>query len=174
MVRRKVPDLRHKIPEYQVSKHVKGSYEAELLSWIHDSWLLLNHQKRLSPFKGLVPLIAVIQHNMHKVHPVMDNRELNEYVDTFTCNADVCAAKLREWCKRDTNVSLLDLKRAYLQICIDKSLLPDQSEIFKGQRYCIMWLGFDLNVAPLIMSGLVVWGCRIHRLLLWRRVRLPQ
>ena len=42
--------------------------------------------------------MAMIQHNKHKVYSVMDYRELNEHVDTFEDDADVCAAKMREWC----------------------------------------------------------------------------
>ena len=105
--------------------------------------------------KGLVPLMAVIQLNKLKVHPVMDDRELNDHVDTLATNADVFAAKLRECRKRDVNVSLLDLRRAYLQICIDESLWPYQIVVFKGQRYCLMRLGFSLNMACLIMRSIV-------------------
>lgn len=47
--------------------------------------------------KGLIPLMAVIQQNKDKVRPVLDYRELNEHVDTFTPRADVCTQKLREW-----------------------------------------------------------------------------
>ena len=46
----------------------------------------------------------------------MDFRQLNCHVDVFTANADVCAAKLREWQQKGSNVSLLDVKRAYLQV----------------------------------------------------------
>ena len=53
-------------------------------------------QERLGPPKGLIPLMAVVQHTKGKVRPVMDYRELNEHVDAFTANADVCTAKLRE------------------------------------------------------------------------------
>ena len=53
--------------------------------------------------EGLVPLMAMIQHNNHKGHPVMDYGELNEHVDMFTTSADICAAKLREWCKKGVN-----------------------------------------------------------------------
>ena len=42
----------------------------------------------------------------------MEFRQLNCYVDVFTANA----AKLREWRQKDSNISLLDLKREYLQV----------------------------------------------------------
>ena len=47
---------------------------------------------------------------------------------------------------------LLDLRNAYLQIHIDKALWPFQTVIFRGQRFCLTWLGFGLNVVPLIMK----------------------
>lgn len=51
-------------------------------------------QKENRPFKGLVILMAIVQHNKGKVHPVMDYHELNKHVNAFTANADVCTAKL--------------------------------------------------------------------------------
>ena len=32
----------------------------------------------------------------------MDNREFNELVNMYMANADICVAKLREWCKKGT------------------------------------------------------------------------
>ena len=90
-----------------------------------------------------------------KFRPIMDYRELNQPVDTFTANADVCAAKLQEWCQKGSNVALLDLKRAYLQISIHESLWPFQMIMIKGKRYCLTRLGFGLNVAPLIMIAII-------------------
>ena len=60
--------------------------------------------------------MAVIQQNKAKVRPVMDFRELNTHVDAFTANADVCTDKLREWRRQGTNVTVIDLRRAYLQV----------------------------------------------------------
>ena len=52
-------------------------------------------------------------------------------------------------------MSLLDLQSAYLQIHVDKALWPFQTVIFRGQRFCLTWLGFGLNVAPLIMKSVI-------------------
>ena len=95
--------------------------------------------------------MAVIQHK-NKVRPVMDYRELNEHVNMFMGNADVCVAKLRELCKKGANVLLLDLRRVYLQFSIDKSLWPYQT---KGQKYHLKQLGFGLNMASLIVRSIV-------------------
>ena len=83
----------------------------------------------------------------------MDFRELNQHIDAFTADSDVCAEKLREWSQQGTNVAVLDLAKAYLQIRIHDSLWPYQTVIFKGRRYCLFCLGFGLNVALVIMKA---------------------
>ena len=96
--------------------------------------------------------MAIVQENKQKVRPAMDYRELNEYVDAYT--ADVCAHKLREWGKQESDVAVLDLRRAYLQIHVERSLWPFQTVEIKRTRYCISRLGFGLNVAPNIMTAI--------------------
>ncbi|KAK4310301.1 hypothetical protein Pmani_018120 [Petrolisthes manimaculis] len=53
------------------------------------------------------------------------------------------------------NVVLLDLRKAYLQIRVHRSLWPYQTVLFKGQRYCLTRLGFGLNIAPMVMKVVV-------------------
>lgn len=147
--------LSNMVDAYAVPSEAKASYEAELHKWIQDKWLIPYDEKTYGPVKGLIPLMAVIQRSKGKVRPVMDFRELNHYIETFTAEADVCSDKLREWRKQGTNVSILDLKKAYLQIRIHESLWPYQTMIVNGQRYCLTRLGFGLNVAPLIMKAVL-------------------
>ena len=68
--------------------------------------------------------MAVIQKNK-----VLDFRELNTSIGAFTGDADVCADKMREWCRQGANVSLIHLKKAYLQIHIQDSLAFSNSDI---------------------------------------------
>jgi len=98
-------------------------------------WLKPSDEKRYGPAKGLIPLMAVVQQNKARVRPVMDFRELNTHVDAFTASADVCADKLHEWRLQGTDVTVVDLRRAYLQLHIRESLWPFQTVIFRGQRY---------------------------------------
>ena len=128
------------------------SYEAEIEEWITNGWLEPYDDEKLGPAKGLSPLMAIVQQNKNKVRPVMDFRQLNSYVDAFTANADVCADKIREWRRLGTNVAIVDLRRAYLQIRVHESLWSYQTVIFRGQRYCLTRLGFGLNVAPSVMK----------------------
>ena len=67
--------------------------------------------------------------------------------------ASVCRSY--EWRKKGSNVSVLDLRRAYLQVRVHKSLWPYQTVIFEGKRYCFSRMGFGLNVAPSIMRAIV-------------------
>ena len=99
--------------------------------------------------------MAVIQKNKGKVRPVLDYRELNTHLETHTADADVCASKLREWRRMGCNVVVLDLRKAYLQIRVHRSLWPYQTVLFRGQRYCLTRLGFGLNIAPMVMKAVV-------------------
>ena len=97
--------------------------------------------------------MAVEQPNKSKVRPVMDYRELNSYVKSFPGqDTAVCGEKLREWRKMGNKVTLLDLKKAYLQLFIDIELQRFQTVRFRGIHYVMTRMGFGLNVAPKVMS----------------------
>ncbi|KFD62362.1 hypothetical protein M514_25485 [Trichuris suis] len=150
------PDvLRNKVKEYAPAAGAKTAYREELWNWIENGWLVPYDEKKYGPAKGLIPLIAVVQRCKEKVRPVMDFRELNAFIETFTADADVCAQRLREWRRQGPNVSVIDLKAAYLQIHVEKSLWPFQTVTFDGRRFCLTRLGFGLNVAPLVMKAVL-------------------
>ena len=146
--------LMNKVPEYPMSSQVRQEYRHELETWLNNEWLLPYPEEELGPPKGLIPLMAIFQQNMSKVHPVLDFRELNGYINAYTAHADVCAQKLREWRKK-SSVSMLDLQRAYLQVRVHKSLWLYQTVILLGKRYCLSCTGFGFNVAPSIMWAIV-------------------
>uniref|UniRef100_A0A5S6QGD9 Reverse transcriptase domain-containing protein n=1 Tax=Trichuris muris TaxID=70415 RepID=A0A5S6QGD9_TRIMR len=146
------PILQNSVKEYPPSRLAKSQFEEELKEWIKCGWLIPYDESKVGPARGLRPLMAIVRRHKNKVRPVLDFRELNTYVETFTAQADVCAHKLREWRRRGVNVSIIDLKQAYLQVRIDKTLWPYQTVVIKGRRYCLTRLGFGLNVAPLIMK----------------------
>ena len=140
--------LENKATEYLVAKQLRAEFDNELPTWIDNGWVI-PYPEEYGPPKGLIPLMAVLQANKQKIFPVMDYQVLNKHVDAHTANADVCVQKLREWRQKESNVAVLDLRQAYLQVHIDKSLWPFQTAKIKGQRYCLTRLGFGLNVAPL-------------------------
>lgn len=147
--------LKNDVGEYAVPSDVRHEYERELSKWIDDGWLVPYDEAELGQPKGLIPLMAVVQQNKSKVRPVLDFRELNEFIDTYTADADVCPEKLREWRKQGVNVSAIDLKNAYLQIRVHKSLWSYQTVMFRGQRYCLTRLGLGLNVGPSVMKAVL-------------------
>ncbi|KFD49052.1 hypothetical protein M513_10100 [Trichuris suis] len=141
--------------EHPPAPAIRAAYEEELKSWIRNGWLTPYDERKFGQARALIPLMAVVQRNKGKVRPVLDFRELNEHINTFTANCDVCVHKLREWRRQGTDVSILDLRKAYLQVRVDESLWPYQTVILHGRRYCLTRLGFGLNVAPTIMKAIV-------------------
>uniref|UniRef100_A0A5S6QPD7 Reverse transcriptase domain-containing protein n=1 Tax=Trichuris muris TaxID=70415 RepID=A0A5S6QPD7_TRIMR len=156
------PDvLKNRIQEHSPSDEARALYEDELGKYITNGWLVPYDHIKHGPAKGLIPLMAVIQRNKKSVRPVMDFRELNTHIEAFTAGSEICAQKLRDWRRQDANVTMLDLKRAYLQIHVDQSLWPYQTVGHKGRKYCLTRLGFGSNIASLVMKA--VLGCALSQ-----------
>ena len=77
----------------------------------------------------------------------MDYRELYDKVEVHSAHADVCSQKLRDWRRKGSDMSVLDLRKAYFQVHVHRSLWPFQTVMVKEQRYCLTRMGFGLNVA---------------------------
>ena len=140
--------LYNRVLEYTIPARARAEYDKELQNWIDNGWLVSDPEDKLRPLRGLIPLMAVIQQNKQKVRLVLNYQELNDHVDPFTVRADICTEKLREWRRAGSNVSMLDLCKAYLQVRVHQSLWSNQTVLFKGRRYCLTRMGFGLNVAP--------------------------
>ena len=152
----RVPDcLGNSVAEYAVPRAARDAYDAELDAWIEKGWLVPHDEQRHGPPRGLVPLLAVQQKNKSKVRPVMDFRELNDFVTAHTADSDVCADALRKWRRHGVNVAVVDLRKAYLQLHVHQELWPFQTVVVRGRRYCLTRLGFGLNVSPQVMKAVV-------------------
>ena len=152
----RVPDyLSNTVSQYNVSPSMRQEFDDELDSWIKLGWLVPYDQTAHGAPRGLVPLMAVRQNNGSKVRPVLGYRELSCHVTAFTADSDVCADQLRKWRRHKANISVLDFRKAYLQLCVEQRLWLFQTVMVKGQRYCLTRLGFDLNIAPLVMKAVV-------------------
>ena len=147
--------LQNSVTDYHVSSQIRLVYEKELPAWIDNGWLIPYPHEKLWPPKGLIPLMAIVLENKGKIRSVMDYQELNQCVDAFTTNADVCARKLWEWHQHGSNVSLLDLKRTSLQVWVSETLWPFQTVMFVGRRYCFTILGIGLNIALQIIKTII-------------------
>lgn len=143
------------VAQYAVPSAARPAYDAELDLWIREGWLQPYDEQADGPARALIPLMAVQQPNQDKVRPVLDYRELNGYVTAHTADADVCAEQLRRWRRHGARVAVVDLRKAYLQLRLDRRLWPYQTVEVHGRRYCLTRLGFGLNVAPLIMKAVV-------------------
>ena len=103
---KKKPVLRNCTDVYTMDKVIQQRFESEVERWIDNGWLV----KSNSPGKGVIPLMAVLQEKKDKVRPVLDFRELNEFVECSEADADVCDEKLRTWRQKSVNCALLDLR----------------------------------------------------------------
>lgn len=139
--------------ESAMTPEMKAKFDEEVESWIAKGWL--------KPYdgvagEGILPLMAVVQANKNKVRPVMDYREVNEFVECHPgADAAACDETIRRWRRMGEPLKILDLKSAYLQIHIDSSLWPFQQVCYKGKSYCLTRLGFGLCSAPKIMTRIL-------------------
>ena len=99
--------------------------------------------------------MAVVQEKKDKVRPVLDFRELNEFVECSGADADACDEKLRSWRQKSANCALLDLRNAFMQISVVDECSKYQTVKFEGNFYKLTRLGFGLNCAPEIMKAVV-------------------
>ena len=120
---------------------------------MQNGWLRPYDESADGPPRGLLPLMAVRQPN--KVRPVLDYRELNGHVTAHTADADVCADQLRKWRRHGSRIAVVDLRKAYLQLRLERRLWPYQTVMVRGRRHCLNRLGFGLSVAPNIMKAVV-------------------
>ena len=150
------PSLRNKVSCYdkQLDGRKKEEFEKEVDRWIAEG-ILVPWGKEVEG--GILPLMAVEQPTKNKVRPVLDYRELNEYVECHTGDnmTDVCNEVLREWRQMEGEVKLVDLKSAYLQIRVARELWKYQLVKYKGKTYCLTRWGFGLNCAPRIMTSIL-------------------
>ena len=53
------------------------------------------------------------------------------------------------------NLSIVDLRKVYLQIRVDPAMWRYQVVQHNGRKYCLTRLGFGMNVAPKIMTSIL-------------------
>ena len=145
------PQVRSFVGQYKIDENIEDRFNEEVEKWIENGWLV----EYKGEVKSGLPLMAVIQEYKDKVRPVLDYKKLNEYVSSHTAESAVCQESMRKWRKMGSNVKILDLRNAYLQLHVSKDLWPYQVVKFKGQTYCLTRLGFGLNIAPKVMTKVV-------------------
>ena len=147
------PELRNRLACYESSLKgvVKEDFEREVDKWI-DEGVLVPCEKELEV--GVLPLMAVLQPMKGKVMPVFDFRKVNYHVECHTDGevVDVCGEILRKWRRMTGASKMVDLKSAYLQLKVSKSLWKYQLVRYKERTYCFTRLGFRLNSTPKIVN----------------------
>jgi hypothetical protein len=146
--------LKNKIDCYSSveSSDTKDGYRQEIARWIAEGCL----RPWNGDIGGIIPLMAVSQPNKAKVRPVLDFRELNNFVSCHSeMDAAVCDETIRAWRQKSEPLKILDLRSAYLQIHVDRSLWPYQLVRHEGKVYSLTRLGFGLNCAPRIMTKIL-------------------
>ena len=132
---------------------MREEFEKEVDRWIEEDILIPWKDK----VKGFIPSMAVEQPTKNKVRPVLDFRELNQFVEYNIGNdvIDNCDETLREWRQMSADVSIVDLKSAYLQLKIKRDLWKYQLVEYKGNAYFLTRLEFGLNCATRIISKIL-------------------
>ena len=71
---------------YKMDEAVYPRFKSKVNRWIDNSWLVKTNCNE----EGVIPLMAVVQEKKDKVRPVLDFRELNEFVECSRTDADAC------------------------------------------------------------------------------------
>lgn len=141
-----------------VAEADRVEFDAELSQWLDEGILVPHEEAKHGAIRHYLPLIAVRQSKgpISKVRPVLDYRLLNETIQSHPGGSTpICADQLRAWRQMGPNCSIMDLRRAYLQVHIDHSLWIFQALRWKGKDFLLTRLGFGLASAPKIMTKIV-------------------
>ena len=142
--------------------HVKNQdrqlFDNEVSDWIKQGILIEHKEQKHGKVKFFLPMLAVrqVKGESVKVRPVLDYREFNCYIESHPGGATpICNERLRKWRQMGSNCSILDLKKAYLQVRVHPSLYVYQGIKWRGKVYLLTRLGFGLSSAPKIMTAIV-------------------
>ncbi|XP_065196213.1 uncharacterized protein LOC135827687 [Sycon ciliatum] len=147
----------------KLSEEQEQLFRAEVQMWIDQGWLVPHDAEVHGSPIAVLPLLANCQE--HKlstpVRPCLDYRALNQLIVSNPGNdVPVCPEKIREWRQRPSESTVLDIRKAYLNIRVHPSLLPYQTVLWQGKTYVMERMGFGLSVAPKLMDAIVKYSLR--------------
>ncbi|QQP49389.1 Putative LOC101234602 [Caligus rogercresseyi] len=146
------PVILNKVSQYSIPNPIRERFEGEVKRWIKSGWII-PCESRVED--GVIPLMAVVHEKKGKVRPVLDFREVNNFVECSGADADVCSEKLRSWRQWPSKCAMLDLKDAYMQVHVGKECSRHLNVRFQNKSYELQRLGFGLNCGPEIMKAIV-------------------
>jgi len=145
-------------PRQIVPVSQRAGFDAEIRNWIEEGILVPYEKDNHGEIQNYLPLICVEQQKgeVRKIRPVLDYRELNKSIQSHPGGSvPICAERLRKWRQVGINTAVLDLKKAYLQIYVDKSQWVYQAVKWNSKTYLLTRLGFGLCSAPKAMTKIV-------------------
>jgi transposase InsO family protein len=145
-------------PNYKVPEEDIGEFREEVGKWIEEGILVPWVEEVHGEVKNILPLMSVSQTKgkQRKIRPVLDFSVLNSSVMSLVGQAmPSCQDSLREWRVKGESGAIVDLKRAYMQIHMERELWVYQAVRWEGRVFLLTRLGFGLNVAPKIMTSIV-------------------
>ena len=98
------PALKNKVSCYNIREDLREKFDEEVTSWIDEGILVPVPEGE--EVGSVLPLMAVDQVNKGKVRPVLDFKELNQFVRSHTGESAVCEDTLRKWRKVGNNLSV--------------------------------------------------------------------
>jgi transposase InsO family protein len=137
----------------------RTKYDEEIQTWIELGYLIPAEEEIYT----YVPINAVAQNHKlsMQVRPVNDCRYLNEHIKSIPNEglSDPIAAisTIRRWrAMQCSDMCMLDIRKAYMQVRIRKDLYKYQGVILEnGQHYMMTRLPFGLNIAPKVLRTIL-------------------
>ena len=155
----------HGIGEYSRSKLTPDQERllgAEVTQWNEAGWLVPHDSAVHGEPAAVLPFLAQVQEHKAStpVRPCLDYRILNDLLASHPGReALVCDETLRKWRRvgNPSNLRLLDIRKAYLQVHVAPDLQRFQTVIWQGRAYVMTRMGFGMNIAPKFMDIIVRW-----------------
>lgn len=135
----------------------REAFDAEMASWLEEG-IIVKHEEKHGEIRRFLPMISVRQEKGQeiKIRPVFDYREMNKSIASHPAGATpLCSERLREWRQVGSKASIIDLRKAYLQVHAAPELWCQQAIRWKGEVFVMTRLGFGLASAPKIMTAIV-------------------
>ena len=135
----------------------REAFDSEMTTWLKEG-IIVRHEDKHGEIRRFLPIISVRQEKGQetKIRPVFDYREMNKLIASHPAGATpLCAERLREWRQVGSNASIIDLRRAYLQVHAEPELWCHQAIRWRGEVFLMTRLGFGLASSPKIMTAIV-------------------
>ena len=138
-------------------------FRDEVAMWIDRGFMVPHDPAIHGEPAAVLPLLATCQEHKTStpVRPCLDFRLLNNHILSHPGNdVPVCGEKLRDWRSKSTELSVVDIRKAYLNVRLHPSLFPYQTIVWQGKTYCMERMAFGLSVAPKLMDAIVKYSIR--------------